>query len=293
MTKQKCYIYIGIPCSGKSTEAEKQGLPVLSCDKLRKEISSERKVWEKFYQLVSQQTTSFIVDNTNVKAKYINEIRRHLKPEFDVEYVVFDIPLWKAHYRNIIRYISTGKWITLSSMNAMHDNFSRLDIEMVKRTIVVPTPIETIIEPVKYEENYGLPHCVIFDVDGTLAHKGDRSPYDWGKVWKDTVNDPVAYMLRMMRNDPDLKIFIFTGRDGVCEQDTRNWLGENDIHFDALFIRPAGNIEKDSIIKKRLFEEHIRGKYYCDFVVDDRQQVVDMWRKELGLTCFQVDYGNF
>jgi len=33
--------------------------------------------------------------------------------------------------------------------------------------------------------------------------------------------------------------------------------------------------------------------YFVEFVVDDRQQVVDMWRRTLGLTCVQVDYGDF
>jgi hypothetical protein len=28
-------------------------------------------------------------------------------------------------------------------------------------------------------------------------------------------------------------------------------------------------------------------------VIDDRNQVVDMWRMELGLVCLQVDYGDF
>ena len=29
------------------------------------------------------------------------------------------------------------------------------------------------------------------------------------------------------------------------------------------------------------------------FVMDDRDQVVSMWRNELGLTCFQVAEGDF
>jgi hypothetical protein len=28
-------------------------------------------------------------------------------------------------------------------------------------------------------------------------------------------------------------------------------------------------------------------------VLDDRNQVVDMWRNDLGLTCLQVDWGDF
>jgi len=42
-----------------------------------------------------------------------------------------------------------------------------------------------------------------------------------------------------------------------------------------------------------MFETHIRNKYFVEMVIDDRDQVVAMWRKELGLTCLQVDYGDF
>jgi hypothetical protein len=58
-------------------------------------------------------------------------------------------------------------------------------------------------------------------------------------------------------------------------------------------MRAENDGRKDSIVKKELFEQHIVGKYYIDLVIDDRNQVVEMWRKDLGLTCLQVDYGDF
>jgi hypothetical protein len=58
-------------------------------------------------------------------------------------------------------------------------------------------------------------------------------------------------------------------------------------------MRKNNDQRKDSIIKFELFENHIKDKYYVELVVDDRQQVVDMWRRKLGLTCLQVDYGDF
>ena len=48
-----------------------------------------------------------------------------------------------------------------------------------------------------------------------------------------------------------------------------------------------GNKEKDSIIKRRIFEENIRGKFYIDFVLDDRLQVCRMWY-EMGLPLLRV-----
>ncbi len=146
--------------------------------------------------------------------------------------------------------------------------------------------------PVKYEEDKDLPECVIFDVDGTLAKMNGRSPYEWNRVGEDAINAPIVALLKMAY-DQGQKIIIFTGRDGCCLDITKQWLSDNKIPYHHIFIREEGNQEKDAIIKKRLFEENIRGKYYCTMVVDDRNQVVEMWRKELGLTCLQVDYGDF
>jgi hypothetical protein len=41
-----------------------------------------------------------------------------------------------------------------------------------------------------------------------------------------------------------------------------------------------------------LYDTFVKDNYKVLLVLDDRDQVVRMWR-ELGLTCFQVDYGDF
>jgi hypothetical protein len=45
-------------------------------------------------------------------------------------------------------------------------------------------------------------------------------------------------------------------------------------------------------VKRELFEKHVLPNYYVEFILDDRQQVVDEWRR-MGLTCFQVAPGDF
>jgi hypothetical protein len=58
-------------------------------------------------------------------------------------------------------------------------------------------------------------------------------------------------------------------------------------------MRRTGDRRKDSKVKREMYERTVPGTYDVLLVLDDRNQVVDMWRKELGLPCFQVDYGNF
>ncbi|ANH81090.1 hypothetical protein A8C56_08950 [Niabella ginsenosidivorans] len=71
------------------------------------------------------------------------------------------------------------------------------------------------------------------------------------------------------------------------------FLEKHAISFNELPMRPSGNYIKDSVWKRELFKQQIEGKYHVPLVPDDQYQVVDMWRKELQLPCFQVFYGPF
>ncbi len=145
-------------------------------------------------------------------------------------------------------------------------------------------------DPVVYEA--GLPDAVIFDIDGTIALNNGRSPYDYSKVGEDLVNEPIKELLLLYKKSGKL-IIIFSGRDGVCAEATVDWLSRHEIPFDFLGMRDAGDKRKDNIVKRELFDKNVRGKYNISVVVDDRDRVVRSWRKELGLTCLQVNYGDF
>ena len=73
---------------------------------------------------------------------------------------------------------------------------------------------------------------------------------------------------------------------------TEAWLKEHKIEYIALHMRQADDNRKDSIVKSEIYETFINGYYNVSFVLDDRNQVVEMWR-EKGLTCLQVAEGDF
>lgn len=62
--------------------------------------------------------------------------------------------------------------------------------------------------------------------------------------------------------------------------------------YDWLYMRPEGDVRKDTEIKREIFDNYIRDKYRVLFVLDDRNSVVKMWR-DLGLKCLQVAEGDF
>lgn len=140
-----------------------------------------------------------------------------------------------------------------------------------------------------YDEN--LPDAYIFDVDGTLAQMNGRSPFAWDKVDTDLPKEDVIQVLHSLHARGN-KIIICSGRDGSCKELTEDWFRANGIWWDEFFIRPAGDNRKDYLIKEEIYRNNIEGKFNVLGVFDDRDQVVHVWR-HLGLTCFQVDYGDF
>lgn len=139
------------------------------------------------------------------------------------------------------------------------------------------------------------------DIDGTLALKGDRSPYDWSRVGEDAPNKPVITVARALAARSSL-IFM-SGRMEQCRDATQLWLHthlcirhpDQTIHLCRypLLMRKDGDMRPDRVVKRELYEGHVKGLYEVEGVLDDRDQVVKMWREELGLTCLQVAPGNF
>lgn len=154
-----------------------------------------------------------------------------------------------------------------------------------------------------YVARPGTPRAVVVDLDGTLCLHNGRSPYDESRVGEDRPNPAVVSAILAARAS-GLRVVFCSGRTEGCRVASERWIDEHlftDAHwreyrdarpYDALFMRAEGDTRKDSIVKRELFDEHIRDRYDVAFVLDDRQQVVDMWRG-LGLTVFQVAPGNF
>jgi len=74
------------------------------------------------------------------------------------------------------------------------------------------------------------PAAYIFDVDGTLAKMNGRNAYDWSRVKEDTLNENVVNILHQLKKF-GYKIIIFTGRDGICEKETKEWLKQYEIEL--------------------------------------------------------------
>jgi predicted kinase len=230
---------------------------------------------------------SVIVDDTNLRAKYARawaDLAAEAGAEFGA--ADFPTPLEECLRRDAGRDAAVGE-------DVIRRMYARHIAGGCGFAPIVPT-----IRPVAAGEIYvpdiALPAAWIFDVDGTLALRregsGQRGPYDWARVGEDLPNDPVIRLAQALGRS-DL-VIAMSGRDECCREQTAHWLEQHVGTIDALLMRPAGDTRKDAIVKRELFQQQVAPKWQVLGVIDDRQQVVDMWRA-MGLTCLQVAPGRF
>lgn len=131
--------------------------------------------------------------------------------------------------------------------------------------------------------------AVLCDIDGTLAHMTTRGPYDYDQVSTDSVDLEVLEILNGMFNQ-GYQIVIVSGRDGICKEDTYNWLlkhlGKLGIFF-YHYQRAVRDKRPDDVIKTELLDQIIQDGFNPKMVFDDRPRVARKWRA-LGLKVFQV-----
>jgi len=140
-----------------------------------------------------------------------------------------------------------------------------------------------------------LPEAIIVDLDGTLAnHKGVRYIHDLTLCDGDKCYLHIRDILNWFRISKANtgKIIICSGREDKYKDLTQQWLKKYCIEHDELFMRKAGDRRKDCIIKREIFDANIKGKYNILFSLDDRNQVVEMYR-HMGIPCLQCNYGDF
>ena len=296
----KIIAMVGISGSGKSTRAKeimdaaKGKAIIVSRDKIREMLFgyTEETIGDYYKSdfmkkepLVSKVQDSLIrkgialrkdviVDNTHLKMSYLNDLAKY---GVEVVTMLCDEPVAVCIARDEKRVRKVGKAIIRQQWT-----------QFVALYEIIPSIINP--KDLTIKQNWNGHRAYIFDIDGTLAHMMDRSPYDYDKVDTDKVDYVVRKQLHLLQ-DQGYKIIICTGRDAVCTEKTLTWLGENDIAFDEFYIRPEGSKEPDFVVKERMWRD-ICENYYIEGMFDDRNQVVDHAR-QCGFKVFQVAEGNF
>lgn len=290
----------GLPASGKTTFARKLQPDVVRVnrDDLRQMLHGRRLFTQRAEAQVTQAQRaaveallrargSVVVDDTNLRTKTVREWAE-MAARFGASFEVHDftdVPVDECVRRDADR--SEDVRVGTDAIRRMHDRY------LAGKNLPLPVPfVERGGPGVVYEADPTLPAAVLVDIDGTVALMGHRSPYDWSRVGEDAPNPAVIAAVRAMQAAGHAIVFC-SGRDEQCRAETETWLELFvGVPYEALFMRPAGDNRKDSVVKREIFDQEVRDRWRIIGVFDDRQQVVRMWRA-LGLTVFQVAEGDF
>ncbi len=225
-----------------------------------------------------------IVDDTNFNPIHEDDIRRLVRKVNQddhkshwVEIKDFsDVPVDTCIERDLKRPNSVGERV----IRRMYNQYLKFPVEPPAHDPALPT-------------------AIVCDLDGTLSLLNGRNPYDASQCDQDALSEPVAAVLRRFsapmlldRDEEFPTIILLSGRMDTYRPQTEAFLTKHSIPHRHLWMRAEGDTRKDSIIKREIYDREIAGKYNVLFVLDDRNQVVDMWRG-LGLMVFQVAEGDF
>lgn len=301
----------GIPGCGKSTWAKnvqdifgKDEVVIVNRDTIRAEYNCLGPNWTKdkerdvvkerdrrIAQAMKLKTRIVINDDTNIIQSNIdtfNNLANHFNYKFFVQDML-SVPIQTCIDRDAKRegYAKVGSEVI---MRMARQAGVWKDFE--KRQSVPVTD--------RYIQNEDLPKCIICDIDGTIANLNGRDAYTTDEtLLKDLPRKEIITVVKALFNSqPDCTIFFFSGREGndSGRKYTDHWLKFSaEFHVNKygnnLRMRKTGDTRKDTIVKKEMFNEHIRDKYNVIAVFDDRQSVCEMWLS-MGLPLFNVGDGS-
>lgn len=147
------------------------------------------------------------------------------------------------------------------------------------------------------------PFAIICDLDGTLCNidhrlhhvrRTDDKSKDWKSFFEGIPNDSVNDWCKTILNgiESNQYIVLCSGRPDSYRKITEEWLKNNDISYNKLFMRNRADHRQDNITKELILDFEILTRYTPYFAIDDRSQVVEMWRKR-GIICLQCNEGDF
>lgn len=271
--KNRIVLMIGVSGSGKTKWAVNYrrmhtDTVILCRTAIRKMIFGSTESFNNNEELVTQLQTSLIknllqtsdngitiiIDNSNLQREYIDHFVHYFSAYAEIRLKVMPLPL---------------------SRDSNHQTtlFNQLD----PRSIPLSIP--------RVVQDPDRPHCVVFDIDGTIAERHpSRMLFECKRVGIDYTVRPAVDALNAYVGTK--KIFIVSGRPEKCRAETIEWLQHNDIAYDALHMRGFRDNRRDYILKKDIWLK-IAETHFISAIYEDSAPVVDLGRA-LGFTVFQV-----
>jgi adenylate kinase family enzyme len=285
----KLIVLVGPPGSGKSTlakEYEAQGFVRISQDDQGKHGHREA------FQAALTANSNVVIDRMNFnllqRTRYLFDAK---VLDYETEIIVIHEPRQVCISRCSLRdghpTIKTGQ-DAVSAINMFFSKYER------------PTPDEADTVTFRYPEGEK-DLAVICDLDGTLCNIDHRLHFvkregkkDWKSFFEGLVDDrPNKWCSRLIEDLAQRQVIVFaSGRPDTYYSDTHEWLDAEGFPTNHLYMRCRGDHRADYVAKEIILDFEILTRFKPLFFIDDRKQVVDLWRRR-GFVCLACAEGEF
>ncbi len=298
------FILVGPPGSGKSTFANRRifndgdhGAATVYVN----QDSQGKGGHQEIFRNALYNKQDIILDRMNFnkqqRANYILEARKH---DYFIEIIVLHQP-YAVCLDRVLKRI--GKHETIidekgarSALQTFFTKYERpTEDEADKLTFIYPDGPKRKV--------------VVCDLDGTLCDVEHRRHHvrltqeelasgkrkNWTAFFQDIPKDPINQWCKDIIEGLHLSgihVVFCSGRGDNERKVTQEWLDKHSLGSFPLYMRNRHDSRQDSIVKEIILDFEILCRYEPYFMIDDRQQVVDMWRRR-GYVCLQCDPGDF
>jgi predicted kinase len=293
----KLTLLVGPPGSGKSTKA-RQLVAETGAIYVNQDSQSGAHM-DIFFEAV-MSGKDIIVDRMNFnkqqRAKYI-DYAKFKNPEVNVEIIVlhqpYEVCLERVRNRFGNHETINDEKSARGALQTFFTKYERPTIDEGRLNFIYPDGPK--------------PKAIIVDLDGTLCNVEHRRhfvrPTDGSKknwpaffagIKDDTVNQWCVDVIDGLI--PRFKLVFCSGRDDNQRKITKDWIADKIGWYEKddydLYMRNRHDSRQDSIVKEIILDFELLTRYEPQFMIDDRKQVVEMWRSR-GFTCLQCDEGDF
>ena len=292
----KTTILIGISGSGKSTYIAQNthdqfGPSVISKDNIRKSLiknyNPNKNLWDQY---------SFKDNEDSINSLFDIQLREAAKNKQNI--IIDNTNLSKSKNERLERLLKNYGYVEINIINFnLTDNINFYLENNQNRINTIPMRAINDQYLLAAQSGYlelSSSNIALVDIDGTVAIKCDRSPFEYNKADNDTPNQYVIDTITALYETKRIDYIQFlSGRESYSYELTRDWLIRHgfDMNKHRLLMRKTRDCRRDSIIKNEIYESCLK-QNNIKYLFDDRNQVVDMWWDN-KLPVFHVgDYRN-